>query len=96
MILGGVGNRVDRFGARRFPPQWQHRLHSGDRGLLRLLIAATLATLRTVRQACKAPGWLALVGWYWWALDGQCAAYLLLFFSAIMTVANWYARVTKI
>jgi hypothetical protein len=35
------------------------------------LIADTLAALRTVRQACKAPSRLALLGWYWWTFNGH-------------------------
>jgi hypothetical protein len=48
MILGGVSNRVDRFGAGLFPRQWQHRLHGRDGRLMRFLIADTVASLRTI------------------------------------------------
>jgi hypothetical protein len=62
--------RVDGFGARVFPRQWQHRLHGCDSRLMCFLIARALTALRTIRQTCKAPSGLALFGRYWWAFDG--------------------------
>jgi hypothetical protein len=62
--------RVDRFGPRHLPRQWQHRLHGCDGCLMRFQVTGTLPALRMVRQTRKAPSGLALLGRYWWAVDG--------------------------
>src|SRR5262249_12524697 len=62
VILGGVGNGVDPFGACFLPRQlWQYLLYGCDRGLMRFLIA--------VGQACAAPRRLALFGRDGWAFN---------------------------
>jgi hypothetical protein len=52
VVAGSVGDRVDGLGARLFPRQWQHRLHSCDGGLVCFVVAGPSSPLLTIGQAC--------------------------------------------
>jgi hypothetical protein len=81
---GGVGDRVDRFGAGLFPRQWQHRLHGCYGRLVCFLIAGTFAAPRAIGQTRQTPGRLALLGGYGRAFDGHGAAlFALLLFELL-------------
>ena len=55
VILGGVGDSIDRFGAGFLPRQQrQYLLHSFNRRLM-CLIAATCVAYLAISQACAAP-----------------------------------------
>src|SRR5215831_3119502 len=76
VIAGCIGDCVDGFSARLLPRERQESLHGFDGCLMRLLVGGTCLAHLTVGQACQSPSRLALVGRYWWAVDGHGALWV--------------------